>query len=885
MNDSECFIPKAKFVNSFLGMEELADEFQDVFDYLFVKRTSKVAFSFTDKVYKKDVFAERACAGSASQLCETEILRSMFQAYLKNLPSHWNQPKDRVRRASLLTWLATKIDISNARLLTLTQEITDFIFKIVEGEENVGLMYIERFFEYLPSLKSLDFWKKNAPKYPMCDDTRNRRQSRCVFSEILSTFTKYANFRQNKVKSKLVLTSTKWDVYLKLLKWNTMKDASTEATLTIKASLSELKQDLKNFVGTNIGERFNALAKGMKKMATFGRKIAIADSEFIISKLDLFRQRVDKYMATIQRNLVPVIAKAFEKAIVDVGLKAGRVLLAGIGMFNPIKHLIGDTDLNEVLDRADDLAKASIDVLKAKKLQDTYWKAIGMSKEVGIYFESNKRYLDYVAKITLEFVKKTDKDFEEGNFEDKSGEFLELYSGYDPTVKRGKIVQFGVLLESLADQACDLVFEDLSVGSATYAGQVVSRGDCITLPSDIAGLSEVYAELYDYQFDLMDALAESVKENLAYATANELSKEFERVDLDINDATALSVFSMKTFLVNRMYRMKAVFNYCNYLQYLNGGKQTDLCKEAMAKLDDASVDKLIAFDKSGLLTCPLIPRIVYLPTTRKTDDDTDEAFIDIKALYSGRPSVFRIPDAYWLAQNKWINPADVTNHIYQLHDMRIFLPDSADHDRLVRTKVTSASKTTKFYPGEDAERFYLADQRVNEFVFGYTDDAHYTNCGTTNIRPNPSSVCRQKLEEDITTDICVKTTTASKPLQPSVFSAWVIELETNGKKGVSKNVNFTTPVYLAAEITICAKKVEMACDVKIHGKCKDAKQEARARRNRGRCCPPKDDLDQYWDREKKNVRGRLGSCVACPKGSKRWRTGTFCHNDSTKLQK
>ena len=532
----------------------------------------------------------------------------------------------------------------------------------------------------------------------------------------------------------------------------------------------------------------------------------------------------------------------------------------------------GDYDANDVLDRADDLAKAGVDVKKAKKLSEVYAKALVMAQNVGEYFEKNKKFLDHVKKMVWAFT--TVKEGEEKSymFVDKSEEFLRLYRDYDPNVKRGEIVKFGALIQELANQACDLVFEGISVGSASSAGYVVTTGDCITLPADLAALNEVYTQMYDFQFELMDALAEIVRGTLAFISADELSKAFQEKNVKLDNTILLKLFTMKVLVVNRIYKIKGVTDYCNYLEYINGGQVLQVCKNAIDTLADADIDKLSTY-KSEVLRCSNpVSHIVFIPTNKTKDDD--EAFIDLKNLYVGRPISFRIPDANWLVQNRWINTADVRDHVYFLHDMKIFLPDVADHGRWITTKVKASSKNTKLFPGEQATRYLITNEeigstQIDRFEFGYQDQMHPSACRREKVRENPSDLCREKNQK--ITDICVKETTAKgKDIHPSVFSTWVIESKM-GKEAVG-NVNITTPaVHVAAEVTICSKRVpHVTCNVMIHGSCTEPVVE---RRNRKRCCGGK---NEYWNPIEKANNGNLGRCMPCPADSTLSITGTFC---------
>ena len=188
------------------------------------------------------------------------------------MPDNWQQNKH--RRAALLIWLGIHVDISTSDLVSLSDGVLNLIYDIVKSDD---IQEMDLFFDNLPPLDYLNFWKQNIAGYPSCgqvDQSHSKQMidSRCVFQDILSVFSKYKLFVKNKVKSKRVKTNQKGDVILKLIKWNTIKEHSTKMTLDIKARLSELSAEIKKFFGKSLTQRFNALGKQMKVMEKLRRR-------------------------------------------------------------------------------------------------------------------------------------------------------------------------------------------------------------------------------------------------------------------------------------------------------------------------------------------------------------------------------------------------------------------------------------------------------------------------------------------------------------------------------------------------------------------------------------------------------------------------------------
>ena len=539
-----------------------------------------------------------------------------------------------------------------------------------------------------------------------------------------------------------------------------------------------------------------------------------------------------------------------------------------VGMFNPIQYLIGEYDAADALDRADDLSQASLDLIKQKKLGNHFWEASKMALKIKQDYLKNGYQLKEVRKVVDRFFKMTNED----DFKNIPDEFLALYSGYTPMVNKDEIAKFMELLGNMVDEACDELSET-STMTVIVAGGVADSGVCITIKSDLEGLEEIYSQMYDFQDDLMDSMAEVVKENLAYLSAGELITSFQESKVDMNDAIKLKVMSVKMLVVNQIYKTKVITYYCNYLEYINGGVQPDVCKKALLLLDDASIDELISFNGKHLSCSNPHPHPFRIPTSKSKDGDT--AFIDLDRLYSGKPTLFKIPDANWLAENKWIYSRDRFNHAFYLHDFQIFLPDIVTaHSRYIRVEIVSSSDIVQLQPGKEATRYYLQDKDINKFNFDYKDALDSNGCDADHLKRNPSDLCRdQNKNNKKSTDACIREQTkAVRKIQPSVFSTWVIKAYENHGDTLVKP-NFTTPAYVAANIKLCAKEIKgmNSCIEKIHGNC--AKNAMRKKANKPVCCGN----NKYWNREKKNGNGRLGGCDECPSGSKRSITGTYCY--------
>ena len=307
---------------SIIGIERAAEEMKEVFNYVANISGSAEAvdgsFAFTDKKFTMEA-NKMKCLKDGLHFCQVENIRSILQDYLKELPHDWNGKV--AQRAALLIWLGIHIEISTEQLNWAADFVLSHIYEVVKNDDKPKM---KMFFEKLPPLDYLDFWMKNTLGYPSCNIPGRALRSRCVFKETWSVFSKYHKFMTTSVKSKRVRTDFDGKKALEIYKWNRIGEQVNKKTLDIKAKLSELVGEIKNFVESNANKRFNALAKSMKTMANFGRKKSIEDVIYINGTLQEFKRKLKSYSNSINWKLGRILKEAYLKAGLEVLDKAAK---------------------------------------------------------------------------------------------------------------------------------------------------------------------------------------------------------------------------------------------------------------------------------------------------------------------------------------------------------------------------------------------------------------------------------------------------------------------------------------------------------------------------------------------------------------------------------
>ena len=95
-------------------------------------------------------------------------------------------------------------------------------------------------------------------------------------------------------------------------------------------------------------------------------------------------------------------------------------------------------------------------------------------------------------------------------------------------------------------------------------------------------MTAIYEEIYEYQFDLIDAMAAYVRSSVALDAAKEINTEFEEVTkLNVNSGTTLTTLQMiggLSYMTYTSHVLETVYLYCNVLEYMEGGRQPPECK-------------------------------------------------------------------------------------------------------------------------------------------------------------------------------------------------------------------------------------------------------------------------------------------------------------------
>ena len=174
--------------------------------------------------------------------------------------------------------------------------------------------------------------------------------------------------------------------------------------------------------------------------------------------------------------------------------------------FNPLKSLFGGTTLSDIYDATAALATALTNIASAVNLQAQVQNLQDKAKDLASRFDTN----DGSIKKVLDLIEDVD-DSNAAQFEKLRKDFIDSYTAYSPEVKRPELEAVEEYWTGVVTEACDGIDRLDSASSAPAVTLVKAEGLCWRLPMTIKEMMATYMEIYDFQFDLMETLAQAMR--------------------------------------------------------------------------------------------------------------------------------------------------------------------------------------------------------------------------------------------------------------------------------------------------------------------------------------------------------------------------------------
>ena len=739
-----------------------------------------------------------------------------------------------LRSANLISFLSTGakefIEVTFPKLREILIDAFERFYGYAKQNDVSGL---ESYTKLMPPLELLSIGTERD-----CSEFIGDLKSKipCLFQNVFREVILYINsLKVAPLNTKIISTTFNFRDRLRGAQLSAISAQIDQRAIEAQANLEDFVNEIKSFVSKETGQRFTALEGYFKGIADFDQRKANADIGYITGRLKSFDETVRDLQPSLEEKLTAVVIGSVTSSTVDTLQKGVELAVKATFACNPL-----DPDPGAVFDAANDFAQSIVNLARSSKLANTFKTAFNHTSSVGTRLSENNEFIKSVREIVKTLPEKLKDNVE---FSKMTTEFLTKYSDYDPKVKRGELAKIGTDWELFLQEACDTLYKGETTLPAIVQTTFAGLGHCLTTQGDLSNMMEIFSEIYDYQYELMETLATAVRAYQSQFFANRLDTNLRltsQQDLSSEEddkAINLHQTMLSLYLIYRVHTLQIVVQHCNYLQFKNAGEMPSVCQNAMRTLEQRSLSNLIAF-QGGKCT-PESFKFVDIPTT-KSNDDESTSWINMTRLYQGEEVPFQIPSFEWLVENNWITRADARDTAIYLSAFEMFLPNVSPEKERKRSrhfiknhKVTKVSAgisdqitnareigvrkntsknpivrrasgeqrdiqfriTAKYpaplFPGDKAVGYNLQPFRM--YVFAYQEN---------------SGSCRQSTIDNPYSKSLPRICPLSSPpnpnqVDPSIFSLWKVKLEAPVFDSVPRNIGSGE---IKAAVRICKVK-------------------------------------------------------------------------------
>ncbi|XP_071106191.1 uncharacterized protein [Haliotis cracherodii] len=560
---------------------------------------------------------------------------------------------------------------------------------------------------------------------------------------------------------------------------NTRKVLTTEVDLKVLLLSSEMnkildfvkgqKSDLLNIanyltakVGQSVASQFEGLKTYFTKVESFNRDKSMADIKYVKGMLDTFTKSSKKLQGTVNDNIDKIVKYALQTAQAQVGEQAAMLALRIAEACNPMDWLLNGGSASEIMETASLLANSIADLAVVQKLKSSVSSLIKETKALSVGFAKNNDFLKVIRRV----IDNIDSPY--SSFEADKTFFLSKYADYQPGITRPQLVGVEVFWGVVVDEACTIIENSQASASAHFKRMVGKSGICWKTKIEIAKMIETFSEIYDFQFDLVADMASYMRAQTAVNAAQSMNANFDAITSKAGAAEdklmVMEQMSAIMVVTHKVQTWVIVDQYCNILEYKNGGRRPAVCKGVKS-----DVPALLAHPEAA---CDNEVRLyVNIPTV--PSNSSDKAYVNITDLYAGNEITFKIENQQWLRDNGWIGVNDRIIASY-VKDFEVYAPTKTTTYRRVKSSVIGLLNN-ELIPGQT--EYVIVPQ--HPMVFEYQEGLLLHNCRKGKLQ-NPYTTCTNDkisyicpLSNDLTTCEELKTKTL---LFPSIFSTWKIQL-------------------------------------------------------------------------------------------------------------
>ncbi|KAJ7382193.1 hypothetical protein OS493_036524 [Desmophyllum pertusum] len=527
------------------------------------------------------------------------------------------------------------------------------------------------------------------------------------------------------------------------------------------AKMIELKSDALDHIALlgnirRLDDNLQAAVGGISKyfhgLATYDQGIAAADVTFLKDKLVEFDGKATTLSAKLEKDIKDAMTALLAAQSAQVVEETTILGLQIAEHANLIKVIFGGVEAADIYEQTREIARSVAELASGAALMVNIKKVYEDTSDLDKYFIDNAAQISNLDKM-VEAIKTNTID-EIGFDVDK---FIKGYGAYTPKVDTDRLAKNDALWAAFKGSTCDLLFGAEGIGAAAAQAVVGGMLLCENLEGTLAEFAALRENIFDFQFDLVDALARVVRGNVAKKLAESIT-----VTNDLLDASQLMLGFFMT-----QYRLQShAALYCDKLEYLNQGRPVSACSST-GFFTEHELDTLTAYNPDT--TYHLDERFVYIPTRPEFDGDT--AYINLPSLAKGNPVTFRLPARRsWLRKYNWLARDEILAPFVESFELYLPLKEykTGSEKRHSRTRITLNSIAGSSF-SETTKVTYNVPFEHSNYITVYTEG--YDRCPRDKETPNPYSLCNNLPTICDTTD---RVPPITKGLMPTILSTWKI---------------------------------------------------------------------------------------------------------------
>ena len=704
--------------------------------------------------------------------------------------SDWEAPDTLLQKRMLLMWLEI-VPVEHEKVIPTEErnDIIDYIlgnlYTRVRANDLVALQ------EFLTTLR-LPSLQQMYKITETCNSSNSRWENdlACPWRNILEELFALTNTYQGRSDQvKEFSTSIDYKEKLKLQNLqNVVEDAAMDSVSQTRENLEKFSEAIISVMNNN----FEGLADYFGTLADYDNDIAGVEIAGITVALDELKekqlqltnelQKVSQQLASITRVASVLDAvSAWVKTFVSTGLGI-------LGIF--FKDVSGIVDS---WDRLDEAAASTANAVRVGTLGNLLRAVNKDLLKVYSGFDRNRVLLEDTKKI----VKCEESSVNPVDIDEIRRRFLAAYNQYDPQVSPADIARLNQGWTNAIDVIRDSLADMTQSAASIPKGIIYASNNLEEMALLIPQVTALLQSRLEYQTELMDTLAVSVRAKLAKNSIQKLKDSLEGVRDDPRAVFSQKQAALISLIVSRTHTLQAVQLLCNTLEYRNAGEMPEVCTTALQSLTNSAVSDVITYFPETCVGNTPDGTYKSIPVSNTGQMGT----INLRDLYSGKKTIFRIPNAQWLVDNGWVHKSDAEEKVFYVKGFEIFAVslDGASKARRLRSEITARGPAPLIKDGNEHTKYKILPSQP--YVFTYEENI----LPCVNIETNPYQMCANHPLGDV----CITRNGYIEneyDMYPSIFSEWEIEVSgLHESTDVPYYFEDQHRLFLQAKIVMCSK--------------------------------------------------------------------------------